>query len=646
MKNKLPIPEPKTSEYLNTNFKISDTSSTTEIVDKLSKEKTLQLLRDGIGYSKKMPDIKTFLTDDYFLGGTYFDKTKKQLKVYDFWVDALEQVFPNNVVSPTFISVSGAIGTGKSTFSQIILAYDYLKYCYISDPGSFLNLMALSGYKFKWFNVFKYKAEEQIEPMITILSHAPCFKELFDEEQYKHKKRKHQQEENAPKVFIMPAATTRDIISEDVPVFVLSEINFLGDAADNLIASCLSRLNSRFQRGFDLLTHFILDSSDVSSNSPTELFTYRSGYSNRVLSFKVPIWKAKPTEYWHKGNFKVYAGDSIVKPHILEDKEDIKEFDPDRIVKVPEELRVDFETNIELALQEKVGIGLMNGGMLFPDPIIKNHFTIPPYTEDVLDLDFYDDTQIKDLPGVLDALNILPNDKSIYIGLDSGLSNDKYGIAIGYADSVSYRDLGNGQKSEEIYVNIPLVFSLTRKKGQETNLTKVKNFIMYLAANKSVGQVAYDTYQTSDLGQQMDLHKIPHKIISVDKTDREYLLFKRQLNESKIRLVNNELLYKEFRCLRHVDGKVDHTNLVSGDKNIRFGEKKTGVNSKDSADAVVRCFCSIYNAGLEAFSAPQSGEAYKNYTIELYKGLQAKRAIRSNYNKIVGFDPNFYKRRI
>lgn len=612
---------------------MSETQSTTpltpadprrenSVIRQLSPEDALSVLRNEIGYVRPVPSILEFLDDDYFLGSFYYDKFKRKSRVYGFWRDALQQVFPNDVVSPTYISVSGAIGTGKSTFSQIIFLYDMYKYYCINNPSLFLELINLNGIKFKFFNVFKYKALEMVEPLHDIIARAPCFQDI----------EKERKDKDIVNITIGPAVDTKDIISEDVPSFILSEVNFFEpQKAIDLINSCLSRLESRFQKGIDLLTHFILDSSDVSSNSPTELFVRNSAYSDRILSFRCPIWKAKPALYFHRGSFKVYAGDSAISPHIMEEDEDTSELDQDRIIDVPEELRPNFESDVQLALQEKVGVGLIQGGMLFPDDKIKSNFKLQKFYADVGVIDFFDTEQIQEMPGISASIANLPKSRPLYVGLDAGVAEDKFGIAVGYADNIRYREMPDGTKVPEVYMKVPIAFSLSRKEGQETSITKVKNFILYLNSIFSVKKVIVDTFQSLQLKQEMELNRIDCEYMSVDRSDQQYLILKRVMYENRVDIARNGLLYKELKCLQHIDGKVDHTEFTA--ENLKFGDIGTGgVNSKDIADALCRVVNAMIEDGDEAFvHDPESGSNGQQLDamLDIYRSIGRARDIKS-----------------
>ena len=64
---------------------------------------------------KEIPvDIETFLTDDNYLGQAWKDATGK-LKLYDFWLGKLKEIFPTNIDTEyNTLLESGARGIGKA----------------------------------------------------------------------------------------------------------------------------------------------------------------------------------------------------------------------------------------------------------------------------------------------------------------------------------------------------------------------------------------------------------------------------------------------------------------------------------------------------------------------------------------------------
>jgi len=726
----------------------------------ITKDIALQLLTKELNFIEPPPSIMDFVHDDYYLG-QFYKKSNGQSKIYSFWLDHLQAVFPNNITTKSFISVNGAIGcltgdtqismmdgpktikdlydeklnlhspskslsfntesmkpefdrvidvfysgyaptykimlndstsfkctsnhpfldihnnwvsidngmtvgtvlkngyygrspksvvginsigsmhvydlttesthnfvldngiiahnTGKSTFSTIVMLYDYCKLLCMHSPGEYLELINLTGLWLYFMSVFNYKAAEFIAPVVRMMKTSPFFIDM---------KKKNDQWNN---IKLRAGSKPDNIISIDLVSCILSEINFIKHP-DKLLNTVISRLTNRMQKGTDILNHIILDSSDTNINSPTERFVRDSPYSNRIYRITAPIWKVK---YWmySKETFKVYAGDSVVSPHIVKDGEDTSEYEESRLLDVPVDLKPNFENDLELALKDQAGLGTISGGLLFPDDRIKNRFILPQTISDVLVVDFYDATEIYDLDGVVELVESLPDDRSVYVGLDCGYASDKYGIAIGYASSLSMKLINEDteERSMDLYIKVPIAFSLSRKRGQETNISKVRNFLLYVNSIRHINCVIYDGFQSVQLSQEMRAAGINAKYLSVEK-DKYYIIFKHLLNEGKVDIVDNKLLYRELRCLRHIKGIVNHSNYEGGSDHTK---QSTGVNSKDISDALVRLVAKIYMDGKKALDVPlENTEYHADYMLSALKSLeklQLERSIRSRY---------------
>jgi len=582
-----------------------------------SNDQLLQVLSEEIGFRFEVPDILTFIDDAYYMGWKYWDSDLGRSGVYPYWRQKLVELYPNPITTASsYVVVTGCIGCGKSTFSQIVLMYDYIKLLSMKNPGAFFRLLNLNGIKLFGASIFKYKAIEFIDTVNNLINQSPFIQDLKKSGQFNDN------------IQIDPAYDVKSIVSTDAAVVWLSEINVHKDA-DNLINSALSRMQGRFRRGLGLFCHFILDCSDTTVDSPTERFTHKSAYSKEVFLVQPNIWSVKPWEFWHKNpkSFQVYGGDSVVSPHILQEGEDISGYDENRILEVPMELYNEFTTDVNLALQEKAGLALISGGMFFPEPQIKDYFTIPQLIQDTEVVDFYDDSQVIDIEGMRETIDsYLPDDKYIFVGLDCGYATDEYGIAIGYADSVSYAPIENNLNEKEVqdlYVKFPIVFGLSRKKGQVTNISKVRNFLYTLNEKHPIHTVCYDNFQTEQLTQELKMIGIKTRYLSVEK-DKHYLDFKHALCEGKIELPNNIRLYREFKCLKLMDGnKVDHSDMEAVDN----GKTSTdSVNAKDQCDAVVRCFAMIRANLGDSLDVPlENSEYHNNYWMDAIKNMEQYR---------------------
>ncbi|MCQ2209188.1 MAG: hypothetical protein MJZ34_02740 [Paludibacteraceae bacterium] len=594
-------------------------------LEKYTNDQLLQVLKKDIGFRFDVPDILTFIDDEYYMGWKYWNKNKNKSGVYPFWREKLKELYPNPITTKSsYVVVTGCIGSGKSTFSTIMMLYDYCKLIAMENPGSFFDLLNINGIRLFGASIHKYKAEEFIEPINEMLEKAPFIQDL---------KKSGQLNTN---IRIEPAYSVKSIVSTDAAVIWLSEVNEYKEA-DALIASALSRMQGRFQKGMGTFCHFILDCSDTTVDSPTMRFTHKSAYSSKVFLVQPNIWTVKPWLYGHcePKTFKVYGGDAVVSPHVLTEGEDTTGFDESRIIDVPMELYPEFCTDVQLALKEKAGLALIAGGMFFPETFIKDYFSIKPLIKDVEVVDFYDESQVMDLDGMSDMIDAyLPEDKYVFVGLDCGYATDEYGIAVGYAESVSFAKIENNLEEkvvQDFYIKIPIVFGLGRKKGQTTNISKVRNFLFSLNERHPIHTVCYDSFQTEQLAQEMRMLKINTRSLSVE-TDKYYLPFKHALCEGKLQLPDNNTLYREFKCLKlYDDHKVDHSNVEALD------DSTTGdnaLNAKDMCDAVVRCFSMIRHHLGESMDIPlENTEYHSNYWMEGLQDLGLMRQERMNYQR-------------
>ena len=71
-----------------------------KILEDLAKSDGNSKLYDDLKYAdySEIPvDIETFLTNDHYLGQAWKDATGK-LKLYDFWMERLKELFPTNIL--------------------------------------------------------------------------------------------------------------------------------------------------------------------------------------------------------------------------------------------------------------------------------------------------------------------------------------------------------------------------------------------------------------------------------------------------------------------------------------------------------------------------------------------------------------------
>lgn len=564
-----------------------------EELRKLSPEDELIALSNLIGFESIPVDIETFVKDDYFLGDIY-GRT-----IYPIWMERLKQIFPDPIRTPyTFISAGGAIGVGKSFFSTIIMLYDYYKLSLIEDPYKFLNLAPNSPFAMRCFNVNLVKANEIfVSPISAALNASPYFNELHKRiGGYAHGMR------------FKAASQPRHILSEVCISAILSEINFFKyGQAEAIIDAVISRMESRMQLGKGIIGHVILDSSATSDDSAMTEFIKNSPYSNELISFSTSIWVAKSHLgiYFNNGSFRVYAGDSETPPFIFNDNHPIDEskLDKDRIIVCPNEVKNSFVSNIQLALQEKCGISLASiDNFIVDKETVKSKFDLPMVTDEIITVDFYDDETLWSVVGE-NILEVLPLDRRLYCRLDLGISHDLAGFSIAYFDGMKFV---NGDTTKPVSTfKIPVAFDISRVRGQETPINKIRDFVLELSKFREIALITTDSYQSSQLRQEWNQSKLKASMLSVDRTDVPYKTWKMLLMENRCHVCANHKLRREVLTLKRVGNKIDHT--------------AEGENSKDVSDACCGAVFSAYNQPQEAAipSKIKKAEVLINVTEEL-----------------------------
>lgn len=119
---------------------------------------------DDLLYSdyKEIPvDIETFLRDDRYLGNAWKDANGK-LKLYDFWLDVLKEIFPTNIdTNYNTLLETGARGLGKSEIAcGCVGAYLMYRVMCLKNPLQYYHLKQTEKICFAFVNIKLALAEE------------------------------------------------------------------------------------------------------------------------------------------------------------------------------------------------------------------------------------------------------------------------------------------------------------------------------------------------------------------------------------------------------------------------------------------------------------------------------------------------------
>ena len=407
------------------------------------------------------------------------------------------------------------------------------------------------------------------------------------------------------------------VIGSQLLYTVLSEISFVSPVdANNKINEVLIRYGSRFSRVRHFFGGVVCDSSAKESINDAAQKFEESVPEHELFKVHPSIWQVKPFDYVEsKGQyFEFYRGDNVTLPHVMTEEELADDtIDKDRVIKVPIQLKFNFENDATRSLQDLAGISYSNQDLLFSGDLshVFKCASIRNLMPDVISTDFYDmkDTIYSKAESMID---FIPRNSHLFIHFDIGLKRDTTGVAITCYDGEKIDS--NTDASYPKFKNFAC-FGISRVKGQSTSLDHIFQFIIKLM-DKYTLTVSFDSFASQGLLQSLQRlgDQIETKLISVDRTTNAYFMLKNIINSERLTMVANQRLFRELSELRivtvgnHV--KVDHP-LVSqctdfDYKNI-VGEMPGG---KDLSDALAGSIWSAYQNYSERMESGYSG-SYK-----------------------------------
>jgi hypothetical protein len=559
-----------------------DSISLIEQYNNLTEDDKILIFCKINGYNRIPPTIERLYSDSYYLGGQeFFDGGNM---IYDFWKDNLKNIFPTCVnTSKPFLILSGAIGIGKSTVSKICLAMTYARLLCMKNPSRTLGLAP------KPFSAVIYHRDEKVAYkefrnwfVYDVLEKSPFFKTIKPNFKFQ---------------VLTSGPMSQAGLGSDVLVYILSEVNFYPNPvrARGIIETCYGRFTSRFDNNaIRKVGNFIIDSSAKGDSSCTEWFLDNCP--------KDLMWNCKPTHFdvkpqayseSHGKTFDVYTGDGKYPAQILaEDYRLAEDQDPDRVIHVPIQLKIEAKQNLEKMLQDKCGISTSSSDSFFNGSVqhLSNCFKHKNIIPEVVTVDFYDKSD-RLIDKVSPATKDIPFGSSIWLGLDLATSDDYTGISCVQFDGWIN---DNGVKSPKVKVYFCL--GVSRKEGQETSLFHIFDLIVTLSKRFNV-IVSADQAFSKQILQDCEREGIKtNGRISTDLVPNQPALYlKNLILQESITIPENKRLLREAYDLRYVPTskgyKIDHPKKAT--QNPGLFDVNNGIGSKDLWDSLASAVYSL-----------------------------------------------------
>ncbi len=617
-----------TKKLLLSNITISQTKKTQENYESLLKtialiegknsdlEKNYRLTNSWrYHYQIKPPSTLEFLSSTY-LGGIakdIFPHIKETFKNY------------NHPLSDKRVLVlSSCIGAGKSFLSSLMTIFVIVHLSYLISPKQFyrLNLASPLVISFLSFTLAK-AAQVLLVPCKSILKASPIFHKITQEDGLENKQSEipenHIAYTTAGKmgdlqfnkdIHVIIQSDSAALLGLSIIFGIASEISFWlkrGISSDTIWESFTDlreRINSRFFSRY--LTGVILDSSPLDlSVSPIDkwIFSGEAVKDPEVMVINERHWDIFPDRYpkWKKTGktFFVYRGSAAKPPIILNNKEQVKGYPADEIIKVPIDKFRAFKNNLKKEISDYAA---------YPAGGISKYIDNWQIIEEIFD------TQLDNVYISIQApaskapegliwnqvkdLFFLHHGNEVYypsrapmaprvLSLDLSAAKDTTAISCAHLET-------NPITGENVIVfdfTIPIVPT----PGNRINLAAITNFIIDC---KKIGRMKFhkvvsDTYQSENLMQNLKRQNIDVEFHSVDRSSIAYFTTLSMMLNKRIKIGKNIILKNNLKSLidkidEKGNQKIDHTSgsLINDTNDLNWNRNLSGIHAKDVSDSV------------------------------------------------------------
>lgn len=563
--------------------------------------------------------IEKWINSEYYVG-------PDAPNIYPFWKKHIINIF-NSKEKINEVIVHGSIGTGKSTFANIVLLRKLYELSCYENIQSLFNLMVTSSIALIYFNISKDQAEltgyGQLKQMLDAI---PYFKDHFPRNT--HKTNDIEWPDN--NMYITYGSSTNHAIGANLFGSILDEANFYGgesptastnfrtagSKAMEIYASIRRRGESRFKKGGVDNSISLLLSSTKNSNSFTERRIAASKGNPHVYVIDAKIWEVKPSGTYSNKKFWVFIGnehldpflpksladvnnvlDSIQLPRLeynsmLSDEDNIRnainsikdEGHRSLFMEIPIDFKNSFETDIVTAIQDIAGVPVAPMGRLFQSrkhyveciddrlehPFIQDEILISTGTNTELSEFIRSDWVPKNL------------DRRRFVHIDQSTSNDSTGISAVYIDKVVKEN-----NETIIYINVDFMLRINPPlPPEQIDIAKVRRLLPYLRKTYGMkfGKITYDIFASAESRQALINEGFDADYRSVDRTDEAYMTLCRMIYDHRIKFYRYQRFEDELFELQHDRSrhKVDHP--PTGTKDVADSLAGAVMNAMESSE--------------------------------------------------------------
>lgn len=571
----------------------------------------------AIEYEEEPVSPRQFFTDPYYIGDV-------AQNIYPQVREDLIEIFEGGYHE---VILGGSLGWGKTTSAVLILFRMLYESLCLIDPARSYGLASGSKIHFLNLSIRVDLAKKVIfEQIADRLAAAPFFRKIgFTPTQEGIK---------FPKgIEIMAGGSTdQSIIGTNAIGAILDEGNFFAevrggtqkgmdgnvvDRAEEIYNAIMHRMKSRYNKAGKLPGVFVIVSSKRRVDDFTERRLRRATNDPTVFAREYAIWEVKPDEF-AKEKFKVLVGNELVRSRILEPSEaSLHPPEGCRIVDVPEDLRVEFDRDLDRAIRDFAGLATTAVEPFFAmreklATLIDKGFSHPMATVDWVAGSAFRFLPQKIFHMVKNGIGVpvcCPNTPR-HCHIDPSTKHCATGFAIGHIcgfKPVERRDNGVLISQQLPVFRIDIVLKIVPPPGEEIILGDVYGIVQLLwKMGMPIESVAMDSWQS--VAPLQDLRRLGFKdyTISVQKPGA-YELFKQIAYEERVKVYEYAPLMSELQQLEY-DRRTQRVSFPPG-------------GSKDVSDAVCGVVYFLHEKmvqrevsppmmGESSFPEDDTGEAY------------------------------------
>ena len=330
-----------------------------------------------------------------------------------------------------------------------------------------------------------------------------------------------------------------------------------------------NRVTSRFEdRGFVFCVGQMKSEQGFANRHYKEYLRDPTAYA-----VKLTIWESKG---WHNyllpdGSRNSFYYDMARKKILSKEMGEALGGASDTLLEVPQLYRVEFESDPVKALRDLAGIPPTTLDA-FISQIYRVDESIERWKEGAVTRWATEDctSEGAQLPEWFRAPDQVPR----YVHIDVGITGDALGLVMGHSPGALQVD---DELKPRIFID--LAMRITAPPGGEIDLNTVRHILYHLRDDLKfkIKMVTQDSYQSTDMQQQLQKRRFKTDILSMDREVIPYYDLREAINEGRVdmpavmaRMRPDEepinILRKELATLRDLGTKIDHP--LDGSKDV------------------------------------------------------------------------------